>query len=493
MENSNSSHRSNTNISNESIKVQKDVSIVGILTNYFEQIIEIVSNNGVKHGKVFNNKRIQVIAAKIDEEIHKRFGIKIRLMENIGSVASISSIGPKEMSILGGDISAKYEMIKEILSYAPASDSETTIDDLNRSNIDYYKILEVSVKSLDAIDDKLRLSNIVIDLEDAKVYGYPADAGSPLFIDLYTLINIYKFTASELTATIIHEVGHAFTYLEYSHNTTSNSRVLIESLVSEIERNTDPLKAIKLSYNRAYGDDRIAASSNVISAVIGVTSKYVEDYRILGNNLNSLKDVERLADDFASKFGLSTEIISVVDKLRNNGYDPKLDATKRLGSFVITMAITGIIMLNIAAFLGQVLLVFAATVSLGYVFSIISVLLISVASEIMAAFIDGGIDTKVQHDNSKRRALRVKNELVRQLRTTDMDKSTIANILGSIDIVLSTSGRLEDKDESLIYRVIGSFFSIAQDQKEMRKLDELVDDLMNNDLHIMANKFSTAV
>lgn len=471
-------------LSTENIQVQKDVSIVNILTGYFGEIVDIVNTNDIKVGRALRRRDIRVLFARIDEAIKTRFGITVKTVEDQHQLLAIQTATALNFNILAGDVVSNYDYVKSVVE----NEKDVAIEDVDVKTNKWGQVLKTYKQSIDAIEHKLGSGNITVDLKAAKIYGYPDKSATIILINPISLIKKANFLPTEITAAYLHEIGHAFTHLEYSHRTIRNTSVLIESILDEVGHSKGPLDAIKLGYQKTFDDGKLDNTTNVVSAAVGVTDKYLDELRDYGGSTYGRKDSERIADQFVARFGEGVALVSALDKLRNIRYLPIRESAVNAGLVMLQIYIIGLVISVLLPGLGMFVVgVISAMAANLLAYAILGYIVYSLFTMVSAIF-DRGIDTEFPYDSPKRRVLRIKNELVRQLRTSDLDKESTTAILASIDTLLLATSSLNDDNETTIYKFIGSFFNYSTDQNQMRDLDNFVNDLMNNDLHTMASR-----
>jgi len=478
-------------VSTENIMVQRDVTIVATIQNYFEQIIEKVKDIKPKEGRALADRTIRILFAKIDEATSTRFGINLKTMETKEVLLAVQTTTSANYNILAGNVADNYTRIRDMVG-APKEGDGVKSTDTDVGN--WVNVLKTYQKSIDAVDKELELSGITIDLKNAKIYGYPKKALAVIVINPVALIDDVNMDAKMLTAAYLHECGHIFTHLEYASRTTNDTTILIESLLSELGKNKTPLEAIKLSYSKTSGGDTISEATNIPTAVVGITSKYINDLRSMGGNAYLNKNSERIADQFVTRFGLGDELVSALNEIHKYTESKGLKSViLDTGSVLLKMLHVSVVLAILIPPLGLILGVVTLAAMWYLALYLLSGFVLYTLFMSIVAIMDGGIDTEFPYDSPKRRVLRIKNELVRQLRANKTDKKVTAAILSSINTLVDVANRLDDKNEEFIYRFIGLFSSYSSDQNEMRKLDDGIEDLLNNDLHIASNKLKTIV
>jgi len=471
-------------LSTENIQVQKDVSIVKILTGYFGEIADIVNTNDIKAGRALHRRDIKVLFARIDEAIKTRFGITVKTVEDQNEIIAAQPVTALNYNILAGDVDSNYDYIKSVVEDA----RDLAIEDVDVETANWGQVLKNYTQSIDAVERKLGSGNITVDLKAAKIYGYPDKCATIILVNPVALIKQANFLPIEMTAVYLHEIGHAFTHLEYSHRTIRNTSVLIESILDEVSRSKGPLDAIKLGYQKTFDDGKLDDTTNVVSAAVGVTDKYLDEMRDHGGNTYGRKDSERIADQFVARFGEGVAVISGLDKLNKMEYRPTRESSGITGSGMLMVFIIGLVIRVLLPGFAVLIASLVVTIAVNVIAYAILAYIIHSLYKLVCAIADKGLNTEYPYDSPKRRVLRIKNELVRQLRTSDLDKESTTAILASVDTLLVAAGSVNDHDEPMIHRFVSKFFNYSTDQHQMRDLDNFVNDLMNNDLHTMASK-----
>lgn len=84
--------------------------------------------------------------------------------------------------------------------------------------------------------EKMQTTPCSVDTKTGRISGGYADLSFTIVVDFLGLSKIYKFTAAEIAATIIHEVGHVFSFLHFN-----NKISIINSAIYNIysQGNTD--------------------------------------------------------------------------------------------------------------------------------------------------------------------------------------------------------------------------------------------------------------
>ena len=193
------------------------------------------------------------------------------------------------------------------------SDKFSTIFKFN----DVYKHIGEIDKEKKAILAKLHNRKGYIDMKNARVGGYLSEIKHYLIVDFFALKNA-EIEPLELTSIILHEVGHAFTGLEYHHKLeTTNST--IADVLNEINNN-NPDKAVyifKRHFSQKEFEEISVSNSSEINDFYGkIALAYLHEIKTqLGNSKYDETNFENLADSFATRFNLGKDLVSGLNKL----------------------------------------------------------------------------------------------------------------------------------------------------------------------------------
>lgn len=451
------------NISTEMIEVQNNDADIARINSIFKEIIEYSNKLTVKNGIDFINKKpFKPLINEIDKIIGDRFGIKCKHIHSEGTGYACIPSSPPNYNIINKSNLEIYERYKNIKSKR------------NYDNIDNYTIntepaiLKKHIENMNAVKKSIKDNDFRIDLNKARIYGLPSSYKVSMLVDLKMMIYVMKCDANELTAILLHEIGHIFTHLEYVYRNVEITSSLIDIIQEEsIKKNKGSKQVLQYVYEELGGDDDITGV-NTVTATIKVYDEY---RRYLSDKDSETEyrstDSEALADMFSNRFGYGIYLATGLDKMYAI-YRPKTNML--LGLFNVNYGLFILLLLEI------IMYGVAATI----IFFIIINIIISV--------ITGGGTKHLVYDTDVRRFIKIKNEMVRQLRSMNGDKESIKTMLKSLDQI-SDIIKNQPKDMVHIFdKIVRLFNSKAGRRVSLRELDELVDDLTSNDLHIVSNK-----
>jgi len=465
-------------LSYENIAVQSDTTIVNILNTYNTNISEIMINNDIKEGKALRNRTIASIYAKMEQALEDRFGMPFKFAESNIYPMGILPVAPKNFNILSGDVKTMYDNMSYVLESTPDGEHSTieSKSDISTSPEDIKTKYANLTQSIDTLT------------KNAKFINYPKDAINTIFVSPYVLFKIQKLTPEEVTAIMLHEVGHAFTHLEYAYRVSSNGAILLDSVASEYKNNVDPLTAFKIGYSETFNEDLKA--DNLPTALIATAGKFIDDYKEFGNNSYALKDSERLADQFATRFGVGAELASALDKVTKK--------SRNVGGLTLIISIaTAILNIMVAHFLLVVvaLLVSGVVVAVMLIIKVIILSLLVIGSiTLITAFLDKGVDKNDTYDTSAKRLSRIRSELIRELRKQDLPKDVVSKLLDQIDFIegIIKKEHISDSEHNVIYTTVRNFFSDGRKYNEFKDIDDTLENLIENNLHVASNRLKVA-
>ena len=472
----------NSDLSTEMIKEQNGDYIVEVLNIGFRKIVKLYNDLGLTNVKFFRNRDVKVTMQEIDSALNKRFGIHFKHINATGIGYGVFTAPPKQYNILNKDITVLHSDTKDYLNAVGkrGSNAKNEVDDYASNEAD---VLYKWMKSVDAIDEQFRKDGISINLEKARIDNLPKDYLVYIGVDFDMLIGKAGLTGTEITAALLHEVGHAFTHIEYSYRTVNNTAVITDSLKGVVDGDMSYKKAMKLSYAKLGGDPKDVEDSNAISITLNVVDTYARATSSMDKaNTHTTTDSEQLADQFSGKFGVQAELSQALGKLSVMGVELTnqyaiecigvLYATMLFYALIATASISGAIVVSGA--------IIATIFGIGA--------LLASMSEIYTA---GGNRNGIVYDNDYRRQKRIRNEVVRQLRSADLPKGVIKEHISYLDIIDSEMVKTSKDSTSTLAKIGIVLFKTNRDAADTKEVDELIEDMMENELYVSANKLKT--
>lgn len=327
--------------------------------------------------------------------------------------------------------------------------------------------------------NKAKHKTATIDLENARVGGFFSEIEHEMFFDIPAMLRL-EITPRELAAIATHEIGHIFTFMEYCYKLNMTNQVF-QQLCDEIDTNNNPKQKEIIIRNYKFGEK---ISSEDIEDVINSETKVVLGFKLFKMFKLEVTDLmdkshynqvtsEQIADNFAVRMGLGRELVTSLDKMHRTYPNPNYGLGNVI-MHVINFAVS--VLLSVCVFIIGLMIPILAGFAILALFNLIGLILEEKES-----------NKDRTYDEVRDRFMRVKQQIIQQLKDQKLPKHEIEYSLKSledIDAILVNVGR---------YRgILNKFFKIfsAKDREaynqiiEMRELEELT----HNDLFVSSAK-----
>lgn len=471
----------NTNIiSQEMIQPQINDSIKDDLIKEFDKLIKLADDQSTKlvsSVSFFKRKESIKIIEKVDSLIFKRFGLDVKHISGEDIGYAIFTAPPVNVNILSGEVTDIMTELEDTLGksncdsgYCP---NETTDDNAKKSSkikdyfVDTKSVMYRTYKSFLALEETLNTKGIKIDLKKAKISNLPKDYKIFILVDFFALINKFKLTAGEIAAALIHEVGHAFTHLEYSYRTVENTSVLLDTMKRNLNKGKTNSEVLKLIYEDVLDGEEDLSKSNEQVAAVKVLNKYM--YRtanMSSDDRHSFTDSEQLADQFSNRIGLGEDLVTALHKL--NSYSiVKMDSENIVITVGWIVFICIMVMVALPAILTYVITILTLTLAVG-----------------------GDNSNSTTYDTNKQRYKRIRNDIVRILRTSSLDKKVIKEMLKNLEVIDNVINNIGN-DSSLLSALSDIILPWNSKVSSFQKLEEMLENMSENELHVSSNKLRT--
>lgn len=315
-----------------------------------------------------------------------------------------------------------------------------------------------------------------VNLKTAYVTGIFSEYKHPLFLNFILLSKKYNLNAGEITAAILHELGHGFDACYYSDRTDRTNQVLLtvmqrvmdrrgpedlEYVYKELEKITPSVK--KETVDRFLNGSKVIAGMAWFDIVVNTVRSQLQ------NDKYNETSFEQLADSFASRFGYGKYLITGLSKLHENS----IETSSGLLTFAYLLEISAI-----AATSGLIFLFLAApaTFAAG---------LLLAAHSLFITYLSGEGMKDYTYDNLKDRYLRIRQDAIDQLKDLSLKKNDIQGILDSI-YALDNVVKDVKEYKSLISRISNFIFTTNRNAVNSVEAQKLMEALASNDLFISA-------
>jgi predicted Zn-dependent protease with MMP-like domain len=482
-------------LSTEMIDPQLNDYVVPAITECFTNIVKMVHKYNIKSSvAAFKRPEIAAEFTKLDAIISKRFGIPYKHIATKSTAYAVFIVAPKIDSILKRNIEELHDELKDYFDDTEIKD--TPPDQIISYDHEFNQVLFNLVKSIDELEKAMNTTGVVVDLKKAYIYNYPQTAINFIACNIYTNVVVFKWNAKHLTAVLLHEIGHSFTMTEYTYRTVRNTSVLLDSIQTTVMKQNKPLKeALLLAYSKAYGNDaaKKLENKNVVTVIVASAEAALFEFDAFSKSMYNAIDSEQLADQFSGRFGMGAylaEALSNVYVLNDKYYKIML-----IMSYMNVMIFVYInVLFNFGAIdAGKFKL--AGYLAIGAV--IVYMLLQVIAIFLYAILTSGGLTLERTYDANKTRLIRMRHELVRQIRSYDLDKDTIKMVLDRLDFIDKIISSMPDDDKNGMFNRIISFFrthtSEGKRLYEYDQFEQLIETLMENNLHVVSAKLKSTL
>ena len=486
--------REEIKISQEMIDFQRNDYVVNAITEIFAELRnEVLNNKYVKKASdMHKDEKCLQLLNKLDYTLKERFGLTFKHVASNGSGYGVYVVSPRDVDTISNTSNAEaIDYIKQILDVFKVTEANVkkkenveVLDPTNISSGDNLSMLYHYRKAIVEIKNKMKSSSVFVDRKKAKIMGLPNEYIAYVMHDLHGYFTKADLLPEEATAVLLHEIGHAFTYIEYSYRTITNTSVLIDTFLENLDKkNRSPKESLVIAYEKSTKRDiaKEVKDKNVVSATIYIMDNYIKEHRytITGSTHPSV-DSEQLADQFAGRFGLSAEVMSALDKIIQAQFK---EIDKYLWNNIFQLLLIGVILVvlaiasGIGAILGLLIVVTCILIWFSY---------------LLATYKNptendpGYINT---YDSLKRRYTRLRNELIRNLRNLDVDEKEFkANLVSSIEKMDKVLDAMPEDKVPMFDAIIRKFSNAAKHRVEVRAIEQMIEDLSENNLYLAAAK-----
>lgn len=319
-----------------------------------------------------------------------------------------------------------------------------------------------------------------VDRANAKVSGIFSTYDHQLYLNFSLMFGLLKMTAAQVTAVCLHELGHAFTFMEASHLTTTTNQVLAnisQALMSPDKDDKTPYVLRELRRLDKNATEEEAAAMVTGDRVIAGQRLFEKAYGSVTSQLpNSRYDdtsSEQVADSFATRFQYGRDLADALMLMSKASLDPSVSKVGYVFSRLAELFNIGFIMLGVLA----VLLGFPAALYFIFLSPFLFVVVWGQASHM----------EDMTYDRLRDRFTRIRNEQISLLKSARLDKEVAKRALAQLDEIDEMIKGVSNY-ESLITKFSNLFFSKGRAAKRTIAEQRLIEDMANNDLFASAHR-----
>lgn len=340
----------------------------------------------------------------------------------------------------------------------------TTIITVSKNHVFNNRLQRMLLSSADAYNLYRKCNNVLtgqIDLEAGKVSGDFSLIPITIGLGNLMLSPKYGFTAEELAAILLHELGHDFTYCYALHYTCTTNLVLAlaaKAIVNATDNKekhaimTDVQNTLGIKITNQEELTNYDKYENYYITMLGEYRKKV--YDALGSGSYNTNMSEQMADMFAARHGGGLAIVTGLNRLHKIFQPNKF--VRVISAMQSLLAFTMMFPLTVPLFLLGVM---------------------------VNDFIAG------TYDLDKDRFIRVRNESIAALKDPDLTADEKKLILGEIEkmneIIADTSNAWSFAGAAAVL-VRGS----QRNQLRQKRLQQDLEALTNNPLYALAAQYS---
>lgn len=311
-----------------------------------------------------------------------------------------------------------------------------------------------------------------VDRSTSKVHGAFTEIVTNIHVSSHLLATLV-LTPEEAASTIVHEVGHIFTYYE-TLGTTIASNYAMMSIVDAYTKAPDVPRRIVLLKNAAS-----AVEFNGLDIEVAANAKSTRElaFILIDANVKTIRSqtglsvydengFEFLSDQFATRHGCGRHLVTALDKMHRGHDTDYMGSTSRFFMHVAEVCLI--------VFLGAATLVIPAI-------AFIPVLLIY-GSFAISPF--GG-----SYDRIGDRFQRIRNDMVHALKSKGITVVKQKTIIADIEEIDKITAEIKPYFSLLDWLAI-SLRSKFRQQRDQKQLEQELEKLATNDLFIKAAQFT---
>lgn len=311
-----------------------------------------------------------------------------------------------------------------------------------------------------------------VDFETGKVSGVFAKLTSDIYITkgAFERYGNLVLTSAEVTAMLIHEIGHTMSYFA-TLGQTFRTAFILDGFVREAMKVNEPNARFKLikDFEESTGvtisdKNTVSESENAGAITTVVLSDIVESSRSqFGTTLYDMRSWESLSDQYAARQGCSADLATALDKLMGI-YEPMYYR----GTFKY-------LMVEIAKVLGVLLLITANALLLNIIGLVIIFVMLSASPH------------EREYDNPHERLTKLRNELIAQLKSKNIASERSTSLLADIEVINRVMENIKDRHSFFekFWLIISPY---TRRQVKMGKEIQELEQLVNNDIFVEAAK-----
>lgn len=344
----------------------------------------------------------------------------------------------------------------------------------------HWRDMDISISDQQKVINKLQGKKGSVNTATAKVSGFFSEYEHVVYMNFHDLIK-FNLTEAEITAILLHELGHDFTTLEYSNRLNSLNQIFANVALrltsdkkkDQLEYIYKELKTVDAEVSEQDVDD-IVNGNRIIAGVKMIKTLFNSVDTQMRESTYDKTASEQMADNFANRFGYGRHLVSALDKISDRFYNPE---KSRLASIL-----TWIFELN--RLLGMIIV--AGSLAAYPIHACMALFILYVTLRTSAE------DCRdYTYDELKFRYKRVRQDMVEQIKAIadkGGNKKQLQEMLDSIYYIDSIIEKTYIYKS--VFRLIGNaIFAGGRKADRAIKEQQLMEELATNDLFLEAAHF----
>jgi len=320
-----------------------------------------------------------------------------------------------------------------------------------------------------------------VNLHKAVVSGIFSEYDHPVYINFSALMSHHGMNTGEVTAIILHELGHGFNACYYSDRTDRTNQVLasiqqrvmnrkgtedLEYIYKELSKVTSSVK--KEEVDSLLNGNRVVAGLVWFKVIVGMVRSQMQ------NDRYNDTAYEELSDSFSGRFGYGRHLAIALDKLHTEGIEknPSMMKLAYLMEFLVVISMAS---LTVAVLINPVTFVSGACLAIMSMFW---------------TYISGEDFQDYTYDKLRDRYIRIRQDVVEQLKDRTLPTSLVKNMLETIydldSIIKETAVH-----RGLMNRFSNLIFSSNREALNSIEAQKLLESLASNDLFTASAELRT--
>lgn len=475
-----------SSLSTEMLQPQSPDDPVLLKLNDWSERVLRYTREQLKHKKsIAISKEYQGMMKEFETIVENRFGFPVNFLYIDGHGPAVLTVPPAGFNTIFKDSMDKSR------------------EEMNKHN----RGISIGCKeALTNIDNALYLSKLKIDYKKCRIDGFKKGVGiANIILDPATVAGIMYghgyipnreadkyISKEELTAIMLHEIGHAFQIYANSHRVYMNSSVLMDNYIDAIEkRNLSDNEAVTLCYNKIKkttgyekgaklfldsDTSREKTDKKKIALMLMVAENNESRQPIV--NPNTIHDNEALADYFVTMFGYGNHLVSGLRKLGDHHIFYEND-------WFITRRIKMVLWFPLA----RLLLPGTYKMSLHFIWylCIPPLYLLSILGNIYQDTGEMYFNKTEEYDQDDLRFKRNKFGMIKALKSGMLNTEQTKNMLEAIDqidriLAITVDMSRTGNTPQNIYKLFN------RKETERVETERILENMMHNDLHAMHKK-----